>query len=183
MDPDSDVLEVINIGLWMFDSNRLSVDIGNGIGDDAYSTGMTDSEHMFRFINTRSHASTRSDTAWDHGCQKRIIRSCCAIEPGAVWFVEFIEQAGGTTYYSCEGHPTGFYVLFDGPPTLAEMFKDCDAVIGDSGGSYRLSLREDPGILDEGLFTFDDRDICLRALSERLQQTTSTTGSDAARST
>lgn len=41
------------------------------------------------------------------------------LEPGVNFFVLALEQYGATTHYSCEGHPTGFYVLFEADYALA----------------------------------------------------------------
>ncbi len=35
------------------------------------------------------------------------------MEPGVNYFIAMLEQLGAFTSWSCEGHPTGFYVVFD----------------------------------------------------------------------
>lgn len=41
------------------------------------------------------------------------------LEPGVNFFVLMLEQLGATTRFSCEGHPEGFYIVFEGSPKLA----------------------------------------------------------------
>src|ERR1700712_3731790 len=41
------------------------------------------------------------------------------LEPGVNFFVLMLEKLGATTRFSCEGHPEGFYVVFESAPELA----------------------------------------------------------------
>jgi hypothetical protein len=41
------------------------------------------------------------------------------IDPGVNFFVLVLEHLGARTEYSCEGHPSGFYVLFSAPLAIA----------------------------------------------------------------
>src|SRR3954462_5528073 len=41
------------------------------------------------------------------------------LEVGVNFFVLILEQLGATTRFSCEGHPDGFYIVFEGSPELA----------------------------------------------------------------
>lgn len=41
------------------------------------------------------------------------------LEPGVNFFVLMLERLGATTRFSCEGHPEGFYVVFESSPELA----------------------------------------------------------------
>jgi hypothetical protein len=41
------------------------------------------------------------------------------VDPGVNFFILALEALGATTRFSCEGHPTGFYVAFDAPYELA----------------------------------------------------------------
>jgi hypothetical protein len=36
----------------------------------------------------------------------------CVLERGVNYFVLALEALGATTLWSCEGHPTGFYIMF-----------------------------------------------------------------------
>ena len=42
-----------------------------------------------------------------------------ALEPGVNFFVLMLERLGATTRFSCEGHPDGFYIVFESTPELA----------------------------------------------------------------
>lgn len=46
------------------------------------------------------------------------------IDPGVNFFVAALEMLGAVPRYSCEGHPTNFYVLFDAPMCLAAKILD-----------------------------------------------------------
>lgn len=47
------------------------------------------------------------------------------MEPGVNFFILALEALGCTTYFSCEGHPTGFYVAFDAPLEIADRIQRC----------------------------------------------------------
>jgi hypothetical protein len=56
---------------------------------------------------------------WKEAQELPVVRGCPPylpedLEPGVKFFVLALEQMGCTTYYSCEGHPTGFYIVFSG---------------------------------------------------------------------
>jgi hypothetical protein len=42
------------------------------------------------------------------------------IDPGVNFFVQALEALGATTLFSCEGHPTGFYIAFSANYELAK---------------------------------------------------------------
>ncbi len=41
------------------------------------------------------------------------------LEPGVKYFVLMLEKLGATTHFSCEGHPNGFFIVFEAPYELA----------------------------------------------------------------
>lgn len=45
------------------------------------------------------------------------------IDAGVSFFVVMLEALGAKTSFSCEGHPTGFYVAFEAPYELANQIK------------------------------------------------------------
>jgi hypothetical protein len=47
------------------------------------------------------------------------------IDAGVNYFVLRLEQLGAVTHYSCEGHPSGFYILFAAPIEIAEQIRQC----------------------------------------------------------
>lgn len=54
------------------------------------------------------------------------------IDPGVNFFVLMLEQIGAQPVFSCEGHPNGFYVLFNAPIEIAEKVRKC--------GYFRVEL-------------------------------------------
>jgi hypothetical protein len=68
--------------------------------------------------------ATKNLSSWDHAGRLDVVRGNshdepANLEPGVKFFVLMIEQLGGKTLYSCEGHPDGFYVTFQAPHALA----------------------------------------------------------------
>jgi hypothetical protein len=113
-------------------------------------------------------------TAWDAACRTRLVRQdvfggACVIEPGAVWFVEWLEASGAETIFSCEGHPGDFHVVFRGTYELAHAMAGAPNAVVDifrSGrfpqtGQWRVRLRSEPT-------TREKRDERLRRLAEAL---------------
>src|SRR5947209_7096840 len=47
------------------------------------------------------------------------------LEAGVKFFVLMLEQLGCRTFYSCEGHPCGFYVTFEAPLRTAQAIQGC----------------------------------------------------------
>lgn len=47
------------------------------------------------------------------------------LEPGVKYFVLMLEQLDATTFFSCEGHPDGFYVVFTAPYSIALAVQAC----------------------------------------------------------
>lgn len=52
---------------------------------------------------------------WDQCADLEVYRGGEKLDPGANYFVFMLDQLGMPTYYSCEGHPYGFYVMFSAP--------------------------------------------------------------------
>ena len=56
--------------------------------------------------------------AWDRAKKLRLIRrepgalKGVPIDPGTNFFVAMLDQLRCPTYFSCEGHPKGFYIMF-----------------------------------------------------------------------
>lgn len=57
------------------------------------------------------------------------------LDPGVNYFVLALEQAGATTQFSCEGHPTGFYIAFAASYDLAKRIA--------SAGFLTIEIRGD----------------------------------------
>lgn len=52
---------------------------------------------------------------WDQATELEIYRGGEKLDPGVNFFVLMLDQMGLTTYFSCEGHPNGFYIAFSAP--------------------------------------------------------------------
>ncbi len=113
-------------------------------------------------------------SAWDASCRKRLVRKdvfghSCVIEPGAVWFIEWLESRGAETIFSCEGHPEGFHVTFRAAYSLAHAIAAAPKAVVEifrSGrfpetGQWRLRLNAEPA-------DRDTRDKWLRSLANAL---------------
>jgi hypothetical protein len=61
----------------------------------------------------------KAATPWDRSRQEVLTRSGCELERGVNYFVTALEKLGAKTTYSCEGHPKGFYIVFQGTYDLA----------------------------------------------------------------
>ena len=102
---------------------------------------------------TKSAPSTRRVNklfrVWDAACKLKIIRKPPhptfyaeeRIDPGVNYFVLMLEQLGAVPYFSCEGHPNGFYVLFTAPACLVERLHMCGFFTIEFEGRNRWSIR------------------------------------------
>lgn len=52
-----------------------------------------------------------------------------------------LEQLGAVTRFSCEGHPNGFYIVFDAPMALAVKLRACGFFAVELEDRNRWSLR------------------------------------------
>jgi hypothetical protein len=92
-----------------------------------------------------------ADHPWDRAARLRLTRASLPIpeaqEPidaGVNYFVLQLERLGARTFFSCEGHPYGFYVVFACDEQLARRIHSLGyfAVELERGpGSNRYSLR------------------------------------------
>jgi hypothetical protein len=141
--------------------------------EDAFVWLSGSADGLESFIESRRF-SGRPRTPWDAACRRRLLRkevfgNACVIEPGAAWFVEWLESKGAETIFSCEGHPSGFEVIFRGSYELAHAIAGApyvDVEIFRSGrfpqpGQWRLHLQADPD-------TRAKRDEILRRLADAL---------------
>lgn len=71
------------------------------------------------------------------------------IDPGVNYFVLMLEQLGATTEYSCEGHPNGFYVVFNAPLSLALDIRACGFFSVELEGKSLWSIRVNRIMRDE----------------------------------
>jgi hypothetical protein len=75
---------------------------------------------------TRTHTfKAQPNHPWDKAAATVLTRpsprqpSGETLDPGVNFFVLALEALGATTSYSCEGHPSGFYITFHAPYELA----------------------------------------------------------------
>ena len=91
--------------------------------------------------------AARKITKWSSAAKVEIHRSCPfnfyngPLERGVNYFVLALEQLGATTEYSREGHPNGFYIIFNAPQTIAEAVRRCGFFSVELEGEERWSLR------------------------------------------
>lgn len=85
--------------------------------------------HMNPWDEARKRRLTRPDTLSISGTPDEVYGSgepllyrrtrVCELERGVNYFVLALERMGATTMWSCEGHPTGFYIVFHANYSLA----------------------------------------------------------------
>jgi hypothetical protein len=74
---------------------------------------------------------SESETPWDAARKFKLWRisplsgKAELMEPGVNFFILALESLGLTTFFSCEGHPTGFYVSFNGNTETADRIQKC----------------------------------------------------------
>lgn len=85
---------------------------------------------------------------WDRARKLKLHRvSPCriyneVIDQGVNYFVLMLEQLGAVTHYSCEGHPNGFYVLFEAPQEIAVKIHACGYFTVELEGENTWSIRK-----------------------------------------
>ncbi len=93
----------------------------------------------------------RKENPWDAAQRPPLVRhdgetgTDVPLEPGVNFFVLMLEQLGATTRFSCEGHPDGFYVLFDSPPELVRSITRAGfftVEVGDGEADYTMRVSE-----------------------------------------
>jgi hypothetical protein len=96
---------------------------------------------------------------WDICAQQRLTRTNGAfgheepLDPGVNFFVLALEALGAKPKFSCEGHPTGFYVAFNADYALAQEISGAGYFsVEISGENYwAMRTRETP---------MDDEEYC-----------------------
>ncbi len=72
---------------------------------------------------------------WTRCCDLKVRRKdvrskkLCSLDRGVNFFVLMLEQLGCKTRYSCEGHPSSFYIIFAGAPSVAARIAECSYTI------------------------------------------------------
>lgn len=89
-----------------------------------------------------------ADNPWDRAARLQLTRTNAVfgnpepIDPGANFFVLALEALGAKTRFSCEGHPTGFYVAFEAPYDLAAKVKSAGFFSVEIEGQNQWSMRK-----------------------------------------
>lgn len=88
---------------------------------------------------------------WDKAAHLRLWRRSAGIgkleklDPGVNYFVAMLEQMGTRTFFSCEGHPQGFYVVFAAPYKKALKIAErgfSSVEIAQGGWSIRIGRKQ-----------------------------------------
>ena len=90
--------------------------------------------------------TTKPPNPWDLARKIEVIRGNDlyppkALDPGVRFFVLMLEQLGCKTFFSCEGHPAGFYITFNGRIAIARRIVQCGFMtVTVEWEGYRMSL-------------------------------------------
>lgn len=154
-------------------AGRLQVFIENAVGDRADGDFLHSPERAYWLHLARTHRGAPK-TDWDAACRVRMVRPNVfggndLVEPGAAWFVQWLESVGCRSLFSCEGHPAGFYVDFEGPYEVAHALAGLSRV---EVSIFRSGLLNGPNLwrmtLNGRPKTKADRDEVLRELARRM---------------
>lgn len=113
--------------------------------------------------------TTKPPNPWDLARKIEVIRGSYLypprpLEPGVRFFVLMLEQLGCKTSHSCEGHPAGFYITFNGPIAIARRIVRCGfmTVTVEIDG-YRMCFSVEQTV---GFWRKKERNAFLRAAAE-----------------
>jgi len=115
-------------------------------------------------------------TPWDIARKKTLTRrdslsnEKITLEPGVNFFVEELERAGAKVKFTCEGHPTGFGIVFDAGYDLAlaikqRYFFNIELLCNKQRWIMTLQGSELSIANEKGKFSVFDRNRILRAAS------------------
>lgn len=76
-----------------------------------------------------------------------------SLDPGVNFFVLALRALGAKTRFSCEGHPTGFYITFEAPYKLALEVKSAGFFRVEIEGEGYWSIRRSEYTHDGGPYT------------------------------
>jgi hypothetical protein len=128
--------------------------------------------------------NVRTRNPWDEAKKRRVVRGYrgyapADLEPGVKFFVLMLEKVGCRTFFSCEGHPGGFYIVFGAALKLAQQIEGCgyftvalsrlEHLPPTRGAYWRLSLQgnETSKYSTGHAWTVRERNACLRGAAER----------------
>lgn len=90
-------------------------------------------------------------TSWDEARRERRVVDYggpTLIDRGANRIIDLVTSAGGTTVASCEGHPGGAYLLWEGCPEAADVLTALGWRVEDRGGRSAAYMTEVKSIED-----------------------------------
>jgi len=79
---------------------------------------------------------------WDKAADLEVRRGGEKLDPGVNYFVLMLDQMEMTTYFSCEGHPGGFYIMFEGPYEAAFLIRQAGFFSVEIEGRNYWSVRQ-----------------------------------------
>lgn len=90
---------------------------------------------------------TQAETQWDRArrCRLTVSGSRETIEAGVNFFILGLRHLGATTLFSCEGHPSGFYIVFRSTEKIARRIRSCgyfSVELENGTRKYSLRLRD-----------------------------------------
>lgn len=89
------------------------------------------------------------------------------VDRGVTFFVLALEALGAVTKFSCEGHPTSFYVAFEAPYALAERIHSAGFFRVEVEGTDYWSIRRSEASSEPGKpYTDADKKRVLRWAAE-----------------
>lgn len=113
-----------------------------------------------------------ADHPWDVAASRTLERRSTPlcklqnIDPGVNFFVLALEALGAVPKFSCEGHPTGFYVLFEAPYELALDIRKAGFFSVEVEGPGSWTIRKTSAELAGGPHTEKEKASLLRAAAD-----------------
>lgn len=108
-----------------------------------------------------------STNPWEQACKLQVIRGFdfykpAPLDPGVNFFVLSLEELGAKTQFSCEGHPRGFYIVFEGSYELAKQINSCGYFSVEIEGDNLWSIRKTVGESNNEVYTEHEKQQVLR---------------------
>ncbi len=79
---------------------------------------------------------------WDQAAELEVYRGGEKLDPGVNYFVLMFDQMEMPTHFSCEGHPDGFYITFNGSYEGAYAIKTAGYFSVEIEGEQYWSIRQ-----------------------------------------
>lgn len=97
-------------------------------------------------LSKRPKKKTKKITTWRQAKRMTLRRRSVfgtieELDKGVNYFVLMLEKLGAETEFSCEGHPSGFYIVFSAPIFLASKILGCGFFRVELEGSFNGRIR------------------------------------------